>query len=272
MNLPTKPYALAALSALLFCHAALAETEGQVRERLKQEILTELLNSDALKQKIADGIKDYEQRRIVQNLEQQRLKPADDLTQRIKKQLRPVAAERDRIYGNADAPVSIVEFSDFECPYCRKIQPVLKRLVNESEGRLNWVLRHFPIGSHKPNALQEAEASECAGQLAGIKGFWRFSEALFQQPRRGQEDREPMIDRAAESAAIDRGALRECVQSGKFKDKIQADEDEALAIGLQGTPANILLHHKTGRVALRQGAVELETLKNDIAQISADNP
>jgi len=251
---------------LLAWHSAYALESETNLQQLKQEIITELLHSDLLKQKIADEIKAYETQKPVQN--QAQLQPQQAIEQnRIQKLMRPVSSERDHIYGNADALISVVEFSDFECPYCRKIHPVLKRLVDDSQGKINWVFRHYPLSFHKPNAQQEAESAECAGYLIGQHGFWQFTDALFQQPRRGIQNRQSIIDRAVGLAGLDKESLLDCLNSAKFKDKVKGDEDEALSLGLQGTPANVLINHKTGQVVFRQGAASLETLLADVSHL-----
>lgn len=258
-------FALFTLILILQGHHAHAETTIDT-EKLKQEIMQELLQSEAFRQKITEVIRAYETQKVAQaqsEIPNQRRV----ITTEIQKKLRPVALERDQIYGKSDAIISIIEFSDFECPYCRKVHPILRRLVDESQGQINWVFRHFPLATHKPNALHEAEVAECAGHLGNVAGFWKFTDALFQQPHRGKQDRQAMIEKAAQAAALNPEQLAACLKRVAIKDKVNADEAEALSLGLQGTPANILLNHKTGQVQLRQGAATLETFKADIQQL-----
>ncbi len=148
----------------------LLASESETREELKQEILHELLQSDVLKQYIIKEIKLYELEKVSLQKKQKQQRQ-NTLTQQVKQKIRPVSPLRDHIYGDPTAAASIIEFSDFECPYCRKIHPVLKRLVNDSGGQVNWVFRHYPLSFHKPNAQREAEASECAYHMAGNDGF-----------------------------------------------------------------------------------------------------
>ncbi|MGR9052310.1 MAG: DsbA family protein [Gammaproteobacteria bacterium] len=241
-------------------------SEQQDIARLKQELLHELLHSSELKQIIQEEIKVHEAQTLL-NRAQPKQDKLNAIQSRIQKKLRPVSPGRDRIFGNPSAPVSIIEFSDFECPYCRKLHPVLKHLIIESEGKVNWVYRHFPLAFHKPNALREAEAAECADDQPGNDNFWRFTEALFLQPRRGKQDPEQIIKVAAQKSEIDYLALSECVKAGTYREKVQNDEKEALNLGLQGTPANVLIHQKTGKTLLRQGSASYMTLKKDIEKL-----
>lgn len=234
------------------------------RKILKQEVLNELLQSDVLKQLVIKEIKLYEAEKAKLKNQQKRLRQ-NMINDKAKQILRPVSVSYDHIYGNPNAPISIVEFSDFECPYCRKIHPVLKRLVNESKEQVNWVFRHYPLSFHKPNAQLEAEASECVAHLAENDGFWEFIDALFAQPRRGKRNRDQLIKRAASKVNINPQALEDCIKAGQFKKRVNADENEALAIGLRGTPANILIHHQSKQIRIRQGSATLQILRNDIA-------
>ena len=243
--------------------------DTEQRKKLKQEILNELLQSDVLKQHIIKEIKLYEIEKLSLQNKQKRQRQ-NKLTQQAKQTLRPVLPARGHIYGNPAAPVSIIEFSDFKCPYCRKIHPVLKRLVNDSDKQINWVFRHFPLGSHKPDVQQEAQASECANHLAGNKGYWQFIDALFAQPRRGQSS-EQIINRASSIANIDLSELQECIQSEKFKERVNEDGKEAVSMGLRGTPANIIIHHPSQQFRLIQGSASLSSFKKEINELTRVN-
>ena len=71
----------------------------------------------------------------------------------------------DPVKGNPDATVTIVEFSDFQCPFCKRFHPTARKIVETYQGKVNWVYRHFPLNFHNPGAQKEAEASECANAL-----------------------------------------------------------------------------------------------------------
>lgn len=267
MKLSAKFFSVALIIGIsLIWSIVYALDDNTDKQKLKQEIIRELLQSDELRQKILDEIKTYQAQNPLQKSDSLQPRQSFKLDQ-IQKQLRPVSSEHDQIYGNKEALINVVEYSDFECPYCRKIHPVLKRLVDDSEGKINWVFRHFPLSMHKPNAQQEAEAAECAGHLAGYAGFWKFTDALFQQPRRGVQDRQSIINRAIALAELNKEDIMACLNSGQFKEKVENDEKEALSLGLQGTPANVLVNRQTGQIVFRQGAASLETFSGDAKQL-----
>jgi len=193
----------------------------------------------------------------------------------LQSQLLAIDPRRDHIRGNIDAPFSVVEYADFDCPYCRHFHPAAKRLINNSGGNINWVYRHFPLSGHQPSAQKLAEAAECVAELGDNSAFWYFSDSLIMQPRRGKYS--PQVDantlpagvhKAAKLAHIDTTALVACINSGRHTARVQADANNALQMGLIGTPASIIINNRTGQLLLRQGAASLQTLKTDIATLA----
>ena len=85
----------------------------------------------------------------------------------------------DHIVGNPDAPVTIIEFSDYECPYCKSFHPTIKQVLSEYDNEVRLVYRHFPLDMIHPNARGIAEISECVHELAGDEAFWEFTDAVF---------------------------------------------------------------------------------------------
>lgn len=88
----------------------------------------------------------------------------------------PDATDKDHIVGDINAPIVIIEYSDFECPYCKTFQTTLKTVVEESDGEVAWVYRHWPI--HQ-NSFEKLVAAECVAQLKGNDAFWKYSDLLF---------------------------------------------------------------------------------------------
>ena len=89
--------------------------------------------------------------------------------------LPPVTTD-DHIIGSMSAPIIIVEYSDYECPYCKAFEPTLKRLVSESNGNVAWVFRHWPIHQH---SFEKLVAAECVSKIKGNDAFWKYSDLLF---------------------------------------------------------------------------------------------
>ncbi len=90
--------------------------------------------------------------------------------------LTPIST-KDHIRGKINAPVTIVEYSDFSCPFCKQFHPSLVRALSEYDGKVRWVYRHFPLINIHPHALSQAKAAECAGEQGK---FWEYADALFE--------------------------------------------------------------------------------------------
>jgi hypothetical protein len=88
----------------------------------------------------------------------------------------PEVTESDHIYGNKDAEVTIVEYSDYECPFCKQFSPTLKKIVDESNGTVRWVYRHYPLHQH---SFEKLVAAECVAKLKGNDAFWQYGDLLF---------------------------------------------------------------------------------------------
>jgi hypothetical protein len=82
----------------------------------------------------------------------------------------------DHVFGNQNATVTVIEYSDFECPYCKQFHPTLKQIVNESNGSIRWIYRNYPLHQH---SLEELMAAECIAKLKGNDAYWKYSDLLF---------------------------------------------------------------------------------------------
>jgi protein-disulfide isomerase len=158
----------------------------------------------------------------------------------------------EHVLGNPDAPVTVIEYGDFECPYCAAAAPVLRRLVEESQGRVRLVFRHFPLAGNHPHALTAALTAALAAEAAGAQGaFWEMHDLLF-----ARQDR--LSDVALRAYAEDLGldgsrVVGEIAQ--QFAAKVAADFEQGLADGVAGTPTVVV----DGR--LFSGRVELAALR-----------
>lgn len=152
----------------------------------------------------------------------------------------PVDAE-DHVFGSRDAKISIIEFSDTECPFCARVHPTIKQIVDDYDGEVNWVYRHFPLDALHRKARREAEATECANELGGNDGFWAYINLLFEITPSNDGLADSQLPQIAEDVGLDRAAFVTCLESGKYADHIAADVSEAAAAGGSGTPYSIIL-------------------------------
>lgn len=134
-------------------------------------------------------------------------------------------------YGPADALVTIVEFSDFECPYCAMLQPTLEQAREQYGDQIRFVFRHFPLTSIHPNAWKAAEASLCAGEQGR---FWDLHGAMFAD----QEALDvPSLKATARQLGLDGAAFDECLDTDRYYAAVETDVRAGDAAGVAGTPA-----------------------------------
>lgn len=147
----------------------------------------------------------------------------------------------DHILGNPAAKVKIIEYTDFDCSYCKDFNDTLHQIiVNEGiQGDVAWVLREFPLTEIHPNALKHAEAAECVAQVAGNAAFWRFEDTLFSN----QPIAPTQYGTYAKSIGISGDPFATCfAHAAKTVDaRIAVDRQNALDIGAQGTPYSLIV-------------------------------
>jgi protein-disulfide isomerase len=132
--------------------------------------------------------------------------------------------------GPERATVTIVEFSDFHCPYCRSVQPTLQQLLAKYPTEVRLVYKHYPIDNLHPQARRAAEAAWCAGQQ---QKFWQFHDVVYANPPDGSDRK---LTEMATTAGLDLKAFGACLASGKGQAVVQAHIDEGTHYGVQGTP------------------------------------
>src|SRR6266581_4950742 len=141
-----------------------------------------------------------------------------------------VAYDPARLRGDPKAPVVIVEFSDFQCPYCQAVAPTLKKLLLKYEGRVSLAYRDLPLRDIHPQAQLAAEASRCAVEQGK---FWEYHDLLFENPNK--LNREGLLEQAR-SLKLDEKQFDSCLTSGKYKAQVEQDRQLGMRAGLTGTP------------------------------------
>ena len=157
----------------------------------------------------------------------------------------PVSSE-DHIRGNPDAPVKIVEYSDTECPFCKRFHTTMQQVIDEygKNGKVAWVYRHFPLDQLHSKARKEAEATECAAEIGGNDKFWSYLDRLMEitPANNGLDPAE--LPKIASYVGLDTAKFNECLSSGKYAQKIEEHVQNATATGGNGTPWSIVVSTK----------------------------
>lgn len=139
-------------------------------------------------------------------------------------------SDRDHTLGPDNAPVTLVEYGDFECPYCGAAYPVVKQLQDEMGDELRFVWRQFPLTDSHPHAEIAAEASECA---AAQDSFWDYHDILFENQDFLDHDSLLVY---AEKLGLDVDAFRRELDSHAYRDRVQEDLSSGIRSGVNGTP------------------------------------
>ncbi|MBS3092685.1 thioredoxin domain-containing protein [Candidatus Pacearchaeota archaeon] len=147
-----------------------------------------------------------------------------------------VSADDDPALGNANAPVTIIEFSDYQCPFCERFYTnTLPQLKTEyiNTGKVKLIYRDFPLSSIHPQAEEAAEAAECAGEQ-GDNFYWKMHDKLFENQNALDTD---SLKKYAQQIGLDTSKFNTCLDSGAMAEEIAKDLADGTSYGVQGTPA-----------------------------------
>lgn len=165
--------------------------------------------------------------------------------------------------GSTEAQVFLIEYSDFECPYCSRFHPTAQKLLDEYGDKVAWIYRHFPLDTIHPNARPTAEASECIFGQYGEDKFWEFADAVFAEGPTSLTN----LDSIYADIGVDSLSIESCVENDTYADKVEADFKEGLQAGVTGTPGNFLISKEGETIVPLNGAVPYETLKAEVDKL-----
>jgi protein-disulfide isomerase len=169
----------------------------------------------------------------------------------------------DHIYGNKDAAVTLVEYSDLECPYCKDFNTTLQQVLTDYQGKVNWVFRNYPLSFHT-NAEPEAKAAECVAIVGGSDTYYSFIEKIFERTTsNGTGFSLDALAPLAKEVGVDEGKYTTCMSANSGATKVSSDMATATDAGVTGTPGTFVLK-KDGTSTFLSGAVSAETLKSVI--------
>lgn len=167
-----------------------------------------------------------------------------------------------RIYGSLNARFTLVEFSDLECPFCKRYHSTPKIVVDASGGMVNWEWVHLPLAMHNPTAFMQHQAAECAGALGGNPAFWVFLDQVFSRTRGGGEGAGDLLA-IADEIGLDPQRFKNCVASGEHRDRVNDGIQKARSLGITGTPTAFLVDNVSGReLPLPPGGGDPQSIAN----------
>ncbi len=150
---------------------------------------------------------------------------------------------KDHIRGNPNAPVKIVEYSDTECPFCKRFHDTMKQVmdIEGKDGKVAWVYRHFPLDQLHSKARKESEATECAAEIGGNDKFWSYLDRLMEVTPANNGLDPAELPKIAQYVGLDTTKFNECLTSGRYAKKIEEHVQNAQATGGNGTPWSIVV-------------------------------
>lgn len=175
----------------------------------------------------------------------------------------PLKAE-DHVRGDRNARILLFEYSDLECPFCKRFHPTAKQIVDEYKGQVAWVYRHFPLDQIHSKSDKEAEAVECAKDQGGEDGFWKLVDKIFEMTPSNNGLDPDSLPKLAADVGLNQSTFKTCLDSGKYAAHVEADYQGGIKAGITGTPGNILLDTKTKKTKLIPGALPFEQFKQTI--------
>ena len=174
----------------------------------------------------------------------------------------PPVTKDDHIRGNLNtAKLVLVEYSDYECPFCNRFHPTMQQVIKEYGDKVAWVYRNYPLPFHA-QAQRSAETAECVAELGGNEAFWKFTDAVYTDvSARGAELAlaETNFKLLANQAGVNGDKVLECAKSGKMTEKVKKDMAGGSAAGVSGTPGTIII--AGDKYDLIPGALPFEQVK-----------
>jgi protein-disulfide isomerase len=173
----------------------------------------------------------------------------------------PKISNRDHIQGDSNARLALIEYSDYECPFCKQFHATMKQVMQEYSGKVKFVYRHYPLDFHA-NAQKEAEAAECVYELGGNDAFWKYTDTVYERTTsNGTGFALDKLGPLAAEIGLSEAKFKECLDSGRYATYVTDDRDGGQKAGIQGTPGTIILDTKTGKTKLIPGALPFASVK-----------
>ena len=189
--------------------------------------------------------------------------------------IRPVDGT-DYIKGNPNASILVVEYSDYDCPFCKSFHDTMNRIMDDYgvTGKVAWVYRQFPQKELHPNAERISQTALCVGELGGNDAFWKFTDLVFSERDIKEPTNISKLPEYSEKVGVAKADLLKCLESGHHKKTVADSLQEGAGAGIQGTPQTFVI--VGNQMAPIEGAqpyaVVKQSIDNLIAQLEQGQP
>lgn len=173
----------------------------------------------------------------------------------------------DYIRGNPNAPILLIEYSDYDCPFCKQFHSTMKQIMDEFgvTGRVAWVYRQFPIEQLHPNSPRISEAALCVGDIGGSAAFWQFSDLIFEQREPDAPTNIIRLPDYAEKVGVDKEAYNACMSEGRMQQAVLDSVKDGFDAGIRGTPYTFVV--AGNQQAVINGARSHDTVRGVITNL-----
>ncbi|NQV93107.1 thioredoxin domain-containing protein [Candidatus Kaiserbacteria bacterium] len=179
----------------------------------------------------------------------------------------PEVTEADHIWGSKDAQVKVIEYSDTECPFCKKNYSNMKYLINYYDGDVAWIYRHHTLDHRFTKSRKEAEASECAASIGGEGAFWLFLDNIYRVTGSNDSLDLSTLPSIVGQFGVDEEAFNTCVEGGYYAGLVEGQNREAFAAEITYTPSMVIIWPDGERRSLIIGARNKKTIKTALDYI-----
>jgi protein-disulfide isomerase len=180
----------------------------------------------------------------------------------------PVTDQDHMRGGSVDSRVKVIEFSDIECPFCKRFHQTTKELSSEYDNQVAFVFRHFPLIQLHQNAVIEAHATECANEIGGKEKFWEYLDLIYSTTTSNDGLDLNLLPEFADRLGLDRVSFESCMASGRYNEKINSHIEDAINSGARGTPYTVILG-PNGEKVIVSGAQPKQDVKQIIDSLLA---
>lgn len=175
--------------------------------------------------------------------------------------------EGDHVKGDlSKAEIVIIEYSDLECPFCKRFHPTTAQIVEQYGNKVALIFRHFPLDALHKKARKEAEASECAAEQGGDVAFFKYIDRIFEITPANDGLDLAELPKIAETTGLDVPKFNACLSSGKFATRVEEQFQGGTKAGVTGTPTSFVLNKKGIQESI-VGAQPIETIKQTIDRL-----
>ncbi|MBI3572579.1 MAG: thioredoxin domain-containing protein [Candidatus Kerfeldbacteria bacterium] len=173
----------------------------------------------------------------------------------------------DYIRGSGD--LSLVEYSDYECPFCKQFEPTIAQILDQYKGKVQLVYRQYPLSFHQ-NAEKEAEAGLCIGKLGGTSKFWDFTDKIFTRTQsNGTGFALADLGPLAKEVGVNQDKFQKCLDSGEMQAQVAKEQADGTQAGVNGTPTVIIVGKDGKTISGIPGAYPLAQVQTYIDQALA---